>query len=543
MPALSILSSSTPPRRLMFWLIAGTAAAFLPTLGGGFIADDFAYIARFREFPWAEWSGLFTHDWSGGLWGEQLRELRPFVALSFMGDARWFGGGALGYRLTNLALHLIATFLVMRLAWFYATELTRGRPDSRAPQWAMAVSGLIFGLHPAHAEAVGWITGRVDLQATVGALLFWAGAESYVHGGRRLRVVVALLAFFVGIFSKELCLFAPLLLLLRWVILDPRAGATAWRRRLIVIGGVAVLLTVYGLCRHAAFGPHTIGYSLWRDEPAWQRQAHYAGWLLPILPFFAKGEWQAFPALTTLHGLWFVIAGTTVVGLAIALARRRPVAAAALFFGGLWYLLTVSPLTGVVYFSPRHLYFPSVGLALAAGLMVAFVRGRRFLVMALGVWFVAGHVAAILPWRASASVSQRALAAVQTELNAVGPGALLITSVPETYGPTLLWAWSSPQCVNPPFVTNPPARTIERPANYTRSATWMEDHKPYETIAAATKVIVLGVDSRGRVACRRFTAADWAPHAAAFAALAARGLSPEAWVGWVEAIAFPLNQT
>lgn len=135
----------------------------------------------------------------------QLRELRPFAALSLLRDARMFGGSALGYRLTNLALHLFATFLVLHLAWRY----------TRASVAGTLVAGLVFAVHPAHAEAVGWITGRVDVQATAAALLFWFVAEVYSQRGHAGQLVLARLAFFIGIFSKELCIFAPLLLLLR----------------------------------------------------------------------------------------------------------------------------------------------------------------------------------------------------------------------------------------------------------------------------------------------------------------------------------------
>jgi hypothetical protein len=136
--AVEVASSSDSPLRCPpRWLIALVAAiavvAFLPTLGGGFLADDFAYIARFRVLPWSEWPALFMHDWSRGIWGERLRELRPFVALSFMGDARLFGGEPLGYRLTNLALHVVSTALVASLAWRYPARTSVAARSCEAP--------------------------------------------------------------------------------------------------------------------------------------------------------------------------------------------------------------------------------------------------------------------------------------------------------------------------------------------------------------------------------------------------------------------------
>ena len=93
--------SSCPPHRLTALVLGAALLAFMPTLGGGFLADDFVYVARFRELPWADWPGLFLREWSGGVWGQPLRELRPFAALSLMADARAFGADPLGYRVTT----------------------------------------------------------------------------------------------------------------------------------------------------------------------------------------------------------------------------------------------------------------------------------------------------------------------------------------------------------------------------------------------------------------------------------------------------------
>ena len=539
------MPSATPTshyRLCVSGVLAVVVVAFLPSLGGGFIADDFAYIARFRELPWSEFPRLFTRDWSGGIWGQPLRELRPFVALSFMGDSRLFGGDPLGYRLTNLALHLVSTLLVMRLAWRYAGPVAAPAPASDVPALsprllAMLTAGLVFGLHPAHAEAVAWITGRVDVQATTAALLFLVASEAFSAGGRRAFALVAWAAFVLGIFSKELCLFAPLLLLLRWVSLDPRAGKAVWLRRLALFAGVAVVLLVYSACRRAAFGHDSIGYNIWTDAPAWQRQAHYAGWLVPVLPFTTKGEWQNLPSTATLHALWLGVAFIAVGGFAVALWRRALGVAAVFFFGGIWYLVTVFPMTGVVYFTPRHLYFPSVGIALAAGMAVLLVRPRLFVVGALFAWCLAGHVFALWPWKKAAGISRAAVAAVDRELAVGKAGTVLVTAVPETWGPTLLWAWSSPHCVSPPFVARPASHVFERPANYIRSDQWGEK-KPVENISAARSLVALHVDAAGEVRVRRVEGAELAARIAAFQEIvSANRLSPEAWTEWVAAAA------
>src|SRR5438045_284121 len=139
-PVGAVPAVYAPPLRLMLLVLTVAAAIFLPAITLGFIGDDFVYIARFHSMPWLEWPRFFTREWSEGVWGQPLKELRPFAALSFMIDARLWGGHAAGYRLVNLALHLAATALVMRLAWHYFPGNNR----------AALIAGLVFAVHPAH---------------------------------------------------------------------------------------------------------------------------------------------------------------------------------------------------------------------------------------------------------------------------------------------------------------------------------------------------------------------------------------------------------
>jgi hypothetical protein len=520
------ITCAAPPRWLTALVLAAATLAFLPTLTGGFLADDFVYIARFRELPWSAWPPLFAHDWSGGVWGQPLRELRPFAALSFMSDAKLFGGFAPGYRLTNLLLHLIATALVTRLAWRYSAGAISGA----------LIAGLVFALHPAHAEAVAWVTGRVDLIATGAALLFWLGAENFSADGGRRQLAAALAAFFLGMFSKELCMFAPLLLLLRWLLLDLRAPRAVWIRRAKIFAGVIAIFVVYAIARRVAFGHDSIGYNLWTDEPAWKRQAAHWGWLVPLLPFSGRQEWLAPLPLATLHVLWLGALAFSLGGLAWAIARGAKRAATIWFFGGGWFFVTVFPLLGVVYFSPRHLYFPSVGFALAVGLACAALPWRALLGTALVAWFAAALVAAVTPWRRAAAISHAALAAIDHEV-ATTPDLYVFTAVPETFGPVWLWAWSSPQCYGAPFLAHPPVanHVVERFVNYTQSDKWVAERRPVETLRAAPSAFVLFVDDDGHMTSRRVPRADLQAAADKLAA----GLSNESWIATVKSLASP----
>ncbi len=523
---------AAPPRWLTPVLLAVAALVYLPTLRGGFLGDDFVYIARFRELPWSGWPALFLRDWSGGVWGEPLRELRPFAALAFMSDAKLFGGWAPGYRLTNLALHLIATAAVVRLAWRYV--LVAAGPTGATA--AAATAGLAFALHPAHAEAVVWITGRVDLIATAAALIFWLGAESYADHGSCRCAGIAAGGFFVGIFAKEFVMFAPFLLLLRWTLLSFRAPREVWLRRARIFAIILLILAGYATARRMAFGSDGIGHNLWTDVPAWNRQAAHFGWFLPLLPPTGRLEWARPPSIAVLHAVWLGLAALTAGGLIFALRRGARLAAAALFFGGVWYFITVFPLTAVVYFSPRHLYFPTVGLALAAGFLAAAAgRARLIAAGAVALWFAAALGPAAIPWVRASRISASMLATLDADLQRAPAGSLALTAIPETLDSIWFGAWSSPSCYGAPFLATdlPTGRVIERPVNYIHTDTWLADRRPVESLRAAPGAVALHVTTAGDITHRIVTPPELS---AAADRLEASGVNEASWDALVRSL-------
>jgi hypothetical protein len=128
--------TTTPARLLLAFGLVFAAAlhAAWGTLDRYFLCDDFAYIARFHQLPLADWPGLFVRDWSGGLWGHVLPELRPFAALTFLIDSRLWGVNPIGYHVTNLLLDTGCAWLVMLIVW---------RLHSAA-LWAGCAAGILF---------------------------------------------------------------------------------------------------------------------------------------------------------------------------------------------------------------------------------------------------------------------------------------------------------------------------------------------------------------------------------------------------------------
>lgn len=433
-----------------------SVAGFGWTLSGYFVGDDFGYVARFHELPLKEWPKLFVGSWAGDMWGFQLRELRPMTALSFMIDARLWGGNATGFRVANLGLHALCAVLVGWLAW-------RAAGRTLACGIAAAVA---FALHPAHAEPVQWITGRVDVLTT---LFYLAGFAAFVRFRTTERVgwlVGFAVLYAAAAFSKEFGLTLPVMCMVADAVWRPGVrrwrGWKMWAPYVTSVGFVVI----YFFCRRAAFGPGGVGAGM----PAWtsaafheqlaQRQLTYFGHLFPPAErWFFEGA----PALKegALRRLLWIVGVAAVVGALWRWAARWETAErrrAAMFFVFGWYAVATLPLV-VTYISPRHLYLASAGVCVAAALLLQVVLRNRFAVVAataaIAVFFVPRLKLTMLPWHEAAVISGNIvgeLRAMERE-GALKPGGALLMDVPEIRKGAYVWTWAIPFVMRPPFLS------------------------------------------------------------------------------------------
>src|SRR5256884_7417995 len=134
-------------------VFATAVAAYLPTLTYGFVEDDRAVVAanpRAHSVPQA--LGAFDQPYGGDEF------YRPLTILSFAVDWTVSGGRAGWLHLMNALWHGVASVLV---ALLLAQALSPA---------AAAAGGLVFALHPVHAEAVAGLVGRAEVLAAVGML-------------------------------------------------------------------------------------------------------------------------------------------------------------------------------------------------------------------------------------------------------------------------------------------------------------------------------------------------------------------------------------
>jgi protein O-mannosyl-transferase len=191
------------------WVVAALCLvaflAYAHTLSFDFVYDDDGQVLR---NPWIrDWSQVgnffFADVWSftsiqrgGSNYYRPFHMLAHAIGYAISGLKPW------GFHLINILLHCFNTWMVVLIA----RRLTR---DKRIG----IIGGLIFALHPVHAESVSWVAGVTD---PLCAVFYFSALYVYLNEdpskSRKIALYGALL-FFGALLSKEMAFTLPLMAL------------------------------------------------------------------------------------------------------------------------------------------------------------------------------------------------------------------------------------------------------------------------------------------------------------------------------------------
>jgi len=194
-------------------------AAYLPQCGYPFVFDDVFIIRDNPTVCGGAWLDCVRRPyWPREFGNDPL--YRPVTMLSLRLNYAVFGQRAAGYRATNAVLHGVCAVLVGLLAgrlWglrggsfppggVVARNGRRGRRSLRTPSVCTWVAGVLFAVHPIHADAVALVVGRAELLAAVFALAVLYGHAGYLAGERQVSVryhLVSAVLLLLAAASKE----------------------------------------------------------------------------------------------------------------------------------------------------------------------------------------------------------------------------------------------------------------------------------------------------------------------------------------------------
>jgi tetratricopeptide (TPR) repeat protein len=247
-------------------IVSATLAVYHGIFSVPLLFDDFNGITlnpTIRHL-WPPWEVLRTPQGTGS-----ATEGRPLANLSLAINYAIGGSNPAGYHLFNLLVHVLAALTLFGV-------LRR----MLAPRWATAAlplafaAALLWAVHPLQTEAVTTIVERTELLVSLFYLLtlygFIRGVESGASRAAANRwFVLAGVACFCGMASKEVMVSAPLLVLLYDRSFVAGSFREAWRRRRWVhlsLGGTWAVLVVLRLATpgRGATGGFNQGMSPWQ---------------------------------------------------------------------------------------------------------------------------------------------------------------------------------------------------------------------------------------------------------------------------------------
>ena len=141
----------------------------------------------------------------------QLRSL-PYATLAW--TKAWFGLDLVNFRIGNLLLHalVVLSLFLLLLSLFEATLGATGE-DGLSPRQAAFISALLFAVHPVATYAVGYLSQRSIVMATLFSL---STMLLYLHGSLRKKPLwlwLCVPAYFLAVTSKEHVILLPAVLL------------------------------------------------------------------------------------------------------------------------------------------------------------------------------------------------------------------------------------------------------------------------------------------------------------------------------------------
>lgn len=290
---------------------------------------------------------------------------RPVMAFSLALDYALWKLNPFGYHLSNLILHLLCVGGAVLLVRSMSRSL-----------WAGFLAGLLFAVHPGHAEGVIALLGRSDLLATLFVLI---GCGAYLRqrkeqGTRKLLWLLGSLAsFLVACFSKEsgLVLFA---LLLACELSFPDPPERRWDRKAMDLVPFLIAALAYWLYRGRVLGGQASGTEWWGGSVEKNTLMMFEAYVRYLRLLFFPLTLSPLHTVPVPRNVWdgrvwvgaFLLVGT-LIGAGLALRRAPRIGwLAGWFILGLLPVANVIPIPGIIL-AERWLYLPSVGACALAG--------------------------------------------------------------------------------------------------------------------------------------------------------------------------------
>lgn len=227
------------PLFTMALLIVITPFVYLSSLRNYFVGDDFTWLRWSFSSGMAEIPKFFV--------SAQGFFYRPLIKAYFLLVNPFFGLQSYGYHLTSVLLHLGGALGALILAYLITKR-----------KLIAFLTGLFFLIHPVNSESVLWVSSVGHLFA--GFFYIW-GFIGYIYWRqstakiKNVFLILPIVAFILGLFSHELVVTFPLMLVLYDLIFS-NIPKLQWLKKAVVYLPFWIILGGYYYLRNIVAGAH-----------------------------------------------------------------------------------------------------------------------------------------------------------------------------------------------------------------------------------------------------------------------------------------------
>ncbi len=357
-------------------IVALSFIPYLNSLGNNFVWDDVDLVRdnpdvkSFDKLP----DLLLSPFGNPVQFKESPLFYRPFIFFSYMVDYKLWGTNPAGYHLSNIILHILSTVLVFLILLKIFSDLKFS-----------LFSSLIFAVHPVHTESVTWISGRTDVLCTLLLLLSFNAYLNFLKNPGKissLNYFLSLFFFTLSIFSKETAIVLPLIILFYEMFFLPE--------NITVIASIKIYIRkIFLFIFPAAFYFVLRTIALKNNFfPSFTRASLIERLLTIVTVFFDYIKLLFFPVtLNSLHMVKTVsnifdfktVLSILTVLLIFVLSTKLKKASGKLFFGIMWFFISLLPVSNIIPFSSiikteHFLYLPSIGFSIVAGTALSYIN-------------------------------------------------------------------------------------------------------------------------------------------------------------------------
>lgn len=328
-----------------------TVLSFYPALSAGFINLDDTAMLTYNQYV----RSLSADNIIGIFSNYHYKLYHPIVTLSYAIEYHFFKFDPFIYHFTNIILHLLNTFLV----FFIFKKLTKSFAVSY-------IVSILFAVHPAHAEAVAWVSSRKDLLYSLfylSSVLFYLKLSETAY--KTKIFLLSLLFFILSCMSKPMAVTLPVVL----ALIDYYQNNLTLKKiknyiPFILISIIFAVITVLGYYSPEQKSSYTL-YS----EILYILNAHFNilwylyNFIFPfklscLYPFFY--DFHTDPPFFIMYSPALLYIIFLFVFLSLKFNKK-------IFFGFMFFILTLLPSSGVMPtgMSPiadRYVYLPYIGL-------------------------------------------------------------------------------------------------------------------------------------------------------------------------------------